>query len=134
MSNSFCGLDVDKLDYLARDGRALGTISLHLGDLERIMLTARVIPTKEPDGNKEKVGYHVVWRDVTASSLHNVFQLRHRLHCIAYKHKTTVCVQIMFCDAMTTEAMKRKLLEVRKHLSLTCRYFFTCPNRSCSSK
>ena len=105
ISNSFCGLDVDKLDYLIRDGAALGTAGLHMSDLERIILTANVTEVDDE-------GYHLVWRDVTIPSLRNVFLLRHSLHWIAYQHKATVCVQLMFKDAMTTDYMKEKFAEV----------------------
>ena len=114
ISNSFCGLDVDKLDYLVRDGAALGTAGLHKSDLERIILTATVAKVRMPDedGNGHHPEYHVIWRDVTIPSIRNVFLLRHSLHLIAYQHKVTVCVQLMFKDAMTTDYMKEKFAEV----------------------
>lgn len=139
VSNSFCGIDVDKLDYLARDGKTLGVLSLHPSDLERIFLTASVEKRSEKK-KKENQGngdYHIVWRDVTYPSLESVLQIRHRLHWIACKHKATVAVQIMLRDAMTTKAMEEKLKQVRKHLSFTGILhvsFFTFLNSACSSK
>jgi hypothetical protein len=104
VSNRHTGLDVDKIDYFARDeGRAIDKCGLEM----KMITDARVAkarcsrPAKcHTCRNKFEPGFHNMLcypaKHVAAAA--NFFKKRFHLHDIVYQHKTTAAVESMICD------------------------------------
>jgi HD superfamily phosphohydrolase len=85
ISNNLNGIDVDKLDYLARDTRQLG---LHSGyDCERIISEARIDNNLNLSYPKQ-LAYHIF----------ELFHTRYMMHKEIYSHKTVKILEYMVCD------------------------------------
>uniref|UniRef100_A0AAZ1XD57 HD/PDEase domain-containing protein n=1 Tax=Oreochromis aureus TaxID=47969 RepID=A0AAZ1XD57_OREAU len=90
VENEKNGIDVDKFDYIARDGYYLGIQSSF--DHRRCLMFARVCRV---DGIN-----HICFRDKEVSNLYSMFQTRSLLHRTAYQHKTTRIIEVMIKDAL----------------------------------
>ncbi|XP_072557905.1 deoxynucleoside triphosphate triphosphohydrolase SAMHD1-like isoform X2 [Paramormyrops kingsleyae] len=89
VANKRNGIDVDKMDYFARDCHHLGIRNNF--DFERFLMFARVCVV---DGKKQ-----ICTRDKEAHNLYEMFHTRHRLHREAYKHRVVHIIQAMISEA-----------------------------------
>jgi len=106
VSNRHNGLDVDKIDYFARDhSRAIGKRGIDI----KMITDARVAMGKcsKPDkchvckGKDEpEMHYMICYPDKHVATVMNFFKHRLYLHKIVYQHKTTAAVQSMLCDIL----------------------------------
>jgi hypothetical protein len=104
VSNRHTGLDVDKIDYFARDeGRAIDKCGLEM----KMITDARVAkgrcsrPAKcHSCKNKFEPGFHymICYPEKHVAAAANFFKKRFHLHNIVYQHKTTAAVENMICD------------------------------------
>ncbi|KFU91294.1 SAM domain and HD domain-containing protein 1, partial [Chaetura pelagica] len=85
VANKKNGIDVDKLDYFARDCHHLGIPNNF--DYNRYLKFTRVCEV-----NSQK---HICTRDKEAGNLYDMFHERHWLHRRAYQHKTGNIIEIM---------------------------------------
>lgn len=86
VSDKTCGADMDRLDYLKRDAKAIG-IPVHF-DLDKIIETARVVSGE------------LVWPIKEAHNLQALFETRYELFLRAYRHRTVEAVDLMVVDAI----------------------------------
>lgn len=84
-------VDVDKMDYLARDCHGLGIEMKFCW--KRYIKFARVIEAN--DGK-----YHICLREKIFREVYELFHIRDTLFRNAYQHKTKRAVEIMICDAL----------------------------------
>jgi len=106
VSNRHNGLDVDKIDYFARDHtRAIGKRGIDI----KMITDARVAkglcsrPEKCPTckGKAEPdMHYMICYPDKHVATAMNFFKHRLYLHKIVYQHKTTTAVENMICDIL----------------------------------
>ncbi|XP_051489474.1 deoxynucleoside triphosphate triphosphohydrolase SAMHD1 [Apus apus] len=89
VANKKNGIDVDKLDYFARDCHHLGIPNNF--DYNRYLKFTRVCEV-----NSQK---HICTRDKEAGNLYDMFHERHWLHRRAYQHKTGNIIEIMITEA-----------------------------------
>uniref|UniRef100_A0A3B3QU07 HD/PDEase domain-containing protein n=1 Tax=Paramormyrops kingsleyae TaxID=1676925 RepID=A0A3B3QU07_9TELE len=89
VANERNSIDVDKMDYFARDCHHLGIRNNF--DFERFLMFARVCVV---DGKKQ-----ICTRDKEAHNLYEMFHTRHRLHREAYKHRVVHIIQAMISEA-----------------------------------
>ncbi|XP_030318972.1 deoxynucleoside triphosphate triphosphohydrolase SAMHD1 isoform X1 [Calypte anna] len=89
VANKKNGIDVDKLDYFARDCHHLGIPNNF--DYNRYLKFTRVCEV-----NDEK---HICTRDKEAGNLYDMFHERHWLHRRAYQHKTGNIIELMITEA-----------------------------------
>jgi hypothetical protein len=104
VSNRHTGLDVDKIDYFARDeGRAIDKCGLEM----KMITDARVAkarcsrPAKcHTCKNQFEPGFHymICYPEKHVAAVANFFKKRFHLHDIVYQHKTTTAVDSMICD------------------------------------
>lgn len=85
--NRRSGLDVDKLDYLARDALAVFGAT-HACDVMRILDAARLEEDEESTGR-----VRLVFRDSVHVSVDHIFSLRARLHRQIYQHPRALLVE-----------------------------------------
>lgn len=91
--NRASGLDVDKLDYLARDALAvLG--QTHLGDAPRLVRAARLVDA--PAGGAPVLAFH----EGAALAVAQVYALRARLHRQVYQHRAVAVVEGLLKDVL----------------------------------
>ncbi|XP_037780703.1 deoxynucleoside triphosphate triphosphohydrolase SAMHD1-like [Penaeus monodon] len=90
VSNKRSGIDVDKWDYIVRDGHTLG-IKVTF-DYLRLIKFSRVIDV-------EGEGPQICMRDKECVNLYDMFHARRILHRTAYQHRVTKTVDTMFIDA-----------------------------------
>ena len=81
VSNPDFDLDIDKLDYLARDSHAIG-MPRDL-QIERILSHARVV--------NNSLAFH----SKVAELIVDVFRHRHKMHCEVYRHRVNVAFDHM---------------------------------------
>ena len=94
VANGRSGLDVDKLDYFARDSHFAGVVKVSF-DCDRLMKQARVC-RRDADGRlaisfPTKCCYEVL----------HVFQTRFALHVELYQHRVAGAIDCMLADAFT---------------------------------
>lgn len=85
VSNPICGVDVDKLDYIERDGYYSNTLHSKFPELRSV---------KVIDGKLH-------WRDKHVATMIDLLNARARLHRQLYKHRVVVAVEMMYRDIMT---------------------------------
>ncbi|XP_040290958.1 deoxynucleoside triphosphate triphosphohydrolase SAMHD1-like [Bufo bufo] len=89
VANKITGIDVDKMDYFARDCHHLGMQNNF--DYKRFLEFARVCDT--PDGK------HICIRDKEVWNMYDLFYTRYSLHQRAYQHKVVKGIEIMIAEA-----------------------------------
>merc|ERR550534_1824459 len=94
VSNPFSGIDVDKMDYIARDAKALN-VDVNF-DFRRYLKFARILRMDECWTVENKEGHPmkkakllIGIRDKEAMNMYSMFRTRQDLHRKAYQHKTT---------------------------------------------
>ena len=111
VSNRHSGLDVDKIDYFARDQRRAFRDS---GEIETLMIDEAVVTwakcTKEPgkclrccqNQHSTKAGKHLMicYPEKMVIPCVSFFKLRHELHSKVYTHKTVVSAGYVLCDVL----------------------------------
>lgn len=97
VSNSETSIDVDKFDYLMRDGFYTG-FKVNF-DYKRIMKISRVM-----DGN-------ICFYEKDALNIYNLFYSRSLLHTQVYNHKTTVAIELMLYDILNESNSNLKIAE-----------------------
>lgn len=90
--NRTSGLDVDRMDYLARDALAVFG-ETHACDVMRILTAACIVETSNG-------APRLAYRDTVALSIGNIFELRTRLHQQVYQHKRALVVEALLKDLM----------------------------------
>ena len=90
IANKRNGIDVDKMDYFARDCHYLGIRKNF--DHKRFMQFARVMRV---DGELQMCS-----RDKEVDCLYDMFALRSQLHRRAYQHKNKKIIELMITEAM----------------------------------
>jgi HD superfamily phosphohydrolase len=102
VTNRHSGLDVDKIDYLARDqARTIGgdgapdTQALYEAFVAKAKCPKEGCPTCLE-------GHHfmICYPKKTAISLIRFFKKRYEMHNGVYQHKTTVATSFMICDIL----------------------------------
>ncbi|XP_044154754.1 deoxynucleoside triphosphate triphosphohydrolase SAMHD1-like [Bufo gargarizans] len=89
VANKITGIDVDKMDYFARDCHHLGMQNNF--DYKRFLAFARVCNTSD--------GKHICIRDKEVWNMYDLFYTRYSLHQRAYQHKVVKGIEIMIADA-----------------------------------
>ncbi|KAK4323559.1 hypothetical protein Pmani_005756 [Petrolisthes manimaculis] len=92
VANKKTGVDVDKWDYILRDGHSLG-IKVTF-DYHRIVQFSRVIP-----GEGENASPQICVRDKECNNLYDMFHARRLLHRYAYQHRVVQTIDVMLIDA-----------------------------------
>lgn len=105
VSNPDFALDLDKIDYLARDSYAIG-LPRDL-QIERIFHHMRVVNDS------------VVFDEKVAELLVDIFRLRHKMHREVYQHRVVVAVEYMVAKALTAvaavEKWEEKFADLKTH-------------------
>lgn len=103
VSNPFSGIDVDKMDYIARDSKALGVDVTF--DFRRYLEIARILKMDDEFWNvgvgkdRKRVQKMVIGvRDKEAMNMVSMFRTRQDLHRKAYQHKTTKIVESLLLE------------------------------------
>lgn len=96
INNERCGFDVDKLDYMLRDGYYCGVSCLRNTVVERWFSLARAYPVENDPTNivlclPDKSVYEVFY---------DVFQLRVKLHQSVYQQQKVQACELMLMDIM----------------------------------
>lgn len=104
VANKLHGFDVDKLDYLQRDGFFVGNRELYV---DRIFLNAYVLPVKQSDpwgkGAHEDTPdgqYRICYSEKVLANVSAVFSTRRGLHCTVYQHRVVLIVNRMVKDVL----------------------------------
>jgi HD superfamily phosphohydrolase len=109
VSNRHSGLDMDKVDYFARDRRRALRDS---GEINKVMVEEAIVawaecsdPTQchrcqEKKSFKPKKHLMICYPDKMIGPCMNFFKTRFELHSILYKHKTNVAVAFMISDIL----------------------------------
>lgn len=93
VSNSRSGMDVDKLDYLLRDGlSAFGASSSF--DWNRLIQACRAVAPKG------KAVRQIAFEEKVAIEINEIFALRARLHRQVYQHRVGNVAEAMITDAL----------------------------------
>jgi HD superfamily phosphohydrolase len=87
ISNDMNGVDVDKLDYLARDSMFTG-MKFNV-DVERFFEYARIINTQ--------ICYSL---NHMPHIINHTFMIRHQLHALVYQHSVVRAIEYMYMDYM----------------------------------
>ncbi|KAF8189702.1 hypothetical protein BJ912DRAFT_925872 [Pholiota molesta] len=87
IANKRNGLDVDKFDYLCRDGHM--TNNAVSFDIHRLLESARVLDNQ--------ICYNM--KDINL--VYNFFNTRFTMHSAVYNHKTTKAIEYMIVDALS---------------------------------
>ena len=94
VNNRHSGLDVDKIDYFARDhSRTIGKRGIDM----KLITDARV--AKGVGKNKEQY-YMICYPDKHIATVMNFFKHRMMMHCTVYQHKTNTAVEALICDLL----------------------------------
>lgn len=96
VANARNGIDVDKLDYLARDPKNVGVESF---DFRRLLNYSRVIDDE------------ICFEQKTIHSCYDLFYHRYMLFKEIYTHRATKAVEYMICDAMLEANNVMKIAE-----------------------
>lgn len=104
------GIDVDKLDYLARDAQAVFG-SVQLFNVDRIISASRLVRCE--DGTlslsfDEKVAFELV----------EVYALRSRLHRQVYQHRSVLVVEELLKDVLRRTKLHQQALNLESFLTL----------------
>lgn len=103
VSNSYSGLDVDKIDYFARDERR------SLGEAGIIKVAtqdeARVAKAKCPNETCKKCnrgGYHymICYPEKCVEAIIEFYRVRYKMHTTVYQHKTGIASGQMLVDIL----------------------------------
>lgn len=110
VSNRHSGLDVDKIDYFARDHRSAFKGS---GEIEKLVVEEAVVawgdctdPIKcfrcrqHLFNSTNQKHLMICYPEKVVGSAMTFFKLRHTLHKTVYRHKKTDAVGYMICDIM----------------------------------
>ncbi|XP_025076070.1 deoxynucleoside triphosphate triphosphohydrolase SAMHD1-like [Pomacea canaliculata] len=108
VANKRSEVDVDKMDYIARDCLHLGIRSSF--DHGRFISLTRVIR----HGKKMRLCV----RDKEAFNVYQLFQTRHALHKKAYKHRVTSAVEYMLAEILIKAKDVKLIPGKRKRLAL----------------
>jgi len=106
VSNRHNGLDVDKIDYFARDHtRAMGKRGIFMKMITDARVAKGICSRPEKCGTckgKEKPGMHymICYPEKHVVTTMHFFQQRMFLHNFIYQHKTTTAVESMMCDIL----------------------------------
>ena len=97
VSNRHNGLDVDKIDYFARDHtRAIGKRGIYM----KMITDARVAKAVCEGNSQSDMHYMVCYPDKHVATVMNFFAHRLYLHQTVYQHKTSTVVESMICDIL----------------------------------
>ena len=102
VTNRYSGLDVDKIDYLARDqDRTIGGNGAPDTQALYEACVAKAKCSKE-DCATCREGHHfmICYPKKTAISVIRFFKKRFEMHNVVYQHKTTVATSFMICDIL----------------------------------
>lgn len=88
VANAKTSLDVDKLDYLARDSYYVGIQTLPASFSHRLIAEARVVNDR------------IAWPIKAAYDVFQLFQLRFSMFKRVYSHRTAKAIEYMLTDAM----------------------------------
>ncbi|GLG97218.1 Uncharacterized protein GBIM_04016 [Gryllus bimaculatus] len=88
--NNETGIDVDKWDYLLRDGKQLN-INVTF-DPHRLMKCVRIVKVSEK--------YHICYRKKEQINIFHMYMMRAELHRMAYQHPVVKMIEEMWLDAM----------------------------------
>ncbi|XP_019857725.1 PREDICTED: deoxynucleoside triphosphate triphosphohydrolase SAMHD1-like, partial [Amphimedon queenslandica] len=108
VANGFTGIDVDKMDYFARDARGVGLPNNF--DWRWYTQTAKILECD--DGF-----HHICSREKDALNLYELFHTRNLLHRTVYWHKTVAVIQ---------EMMLLALVEANKYIQVNGRPLLEC--------
>ena len=112
VSNNLNGLDVDKYDYIARD-------NLHLG-LDYNFNSYKLIDSSKVLNNK------ITYDDKYKFDILDLFQKRHRLHKIAYGHKSVISSLFLTTDLMKildkVIDISKSILDMNVFINMTDEY------------
>jgi HD superfamily phosphohydrolase len=108
VSNRHSGLDVDKMDYYARDQkRTLGTGQVDFLLIEEAFVARGSCPKpkecfhcKKKKGGKPQLHYMLSWPEKLVVKAMEFFKTRFSMHSNVYTHKTVKAVEYMVCDAL----------------------------------
>ena len=97
ISNKKTGIDVDKMDYMARDSRALGVPIMF--DFDRFVEAGEPIILDGPlFQDSDIIVKRVAVRDKVVRNVQHLYQDRTNLHSSAYQHKTSTVFDRMYLD------------------------------------
>jgi len=107
VSNRHCGLDVDKIDYYARDQRRThGASHLELMFIEEAVVAKarcsqpmKCFQCKHFHG-RPGIHYMIAWPDKLIVKAMEFFKTRFSMHSKVYTHKTVKAVEYMVTDAL----------------------------------
>jgi len=91
IANHVCGIDVDKMDYLHRDGKAMG-LSLEF-EIERLFHNASI--ARDSTGKS-----FISFRKKVKDDVVNLYKDRSRLHDKGYQHETVKIIERMTLDML----------------------------------
>lgn len=97
ISNDFSYIDVDKMDYLTRDSKAVGL--KYNFDYSRTIEQAKVFVGID---NLQ----HIHYPTKVASDIYDLFTIRRRLHRRIYNHKSVKAIEIIVIDIL--EILEKK--------------------------
>jgi deoxynucleoside triphosphate triphosphohydrolase SAMHD1 len=104
VANRYSGLDVDKLDYFARDTRrSLGEAGIINIPMAYEALVAKAECHESDCGkcaNGRKGHYMICYPIKCVESVMEFFKTRYNMHHKVYQHKTTISASIVLCDAL----------------------------------
>lgn len=106
VSNRHNGLDVDKIDYFARDHtRAIGKRGIDMKMINDARIAKGFISRPEKGQTRimkdqPEMHYMICYPDKHVAEVMKFFQLRHYLHHHVYQHKTNLAVENMICDIL----------------------------------
>jgi len=98
ISNIGTGIDVDKMDYMARDSQALGIRTKF--DYARFLEAGepRLVSWPLSDRRPDVLVTRIAVREKMVTNIQNLFQDRTDLHTHAYQHKTVRIFDQMYVD------------------------------------
>ncbi|XP_066997784.2 deoxynucleoside triphosphate triphosphohydrolase SAMHD1 [Anabrus simplex] len=91
INNQLNGIDVDKWDYLSRDGYMMNLKVLF--DYRRLLENARIIKAEDDK-------YHICYRDKVAMNIYLMYRGRAELHYVGYQHRVVRIIERMLVDAL----------------------------------
>jgi len=94
VTNRHSGLDVDKIDYFARDQRRAFRGA---GEIERRMIDEAVVAWVETDNTRELM---ICYPEKMVSTCLEFFKIRYKLHSVIYRHKTVCSASYVLEDIL----------------------------------
>ena len=109
IANDEDSIDVDKFDYLLRDGFMTG-VTCYDVDIDRFMDYARVCDTENETGTTQK---RLCYPQKLQFDVSQLFLTRHRLHAQVYQHPTVRGFEMMHTDILhlLSSAMEESIEE-----------------------